>query len=452
MTFNERPRGYKYYPKDDKLFIFDKESLDQIFNQKFNKIRELFIRAPDLTEIPNLSVLKELKKLIIYYTKIGKISGLENMKKLEILDLATNKIVNLTGLENLTSLRSVSLHNNQISNLNMFKPLTSLSNLQEITLSNNNITDINITCNIPKLASLNLSRNKISRITAVKNLLELKTLNLNLNKLSKLENLSNLPNLQEISAYNNPIQSISGIKSLPKIESLKLSLENKHSTFEAFDEQYQSFWRCIIEYAESIGFSYIWNDGGGIYNDGFSYDLSMNKLNIYRYLPKTIFKINDYLTLKLTYSEEEDRYATIIFTGGEEFLQCKFLLMTIPVDKISTFSEIKSIDEAAEKLDGSLEPGTEHEPVKLTLEGIFWGHCSNLQVWTEHNYDTRLLHRNIAFPLLKKLTELGDPIAKRVFKEEIAKRYASGYPSVVEYLRVEGYLDYLTDDEMATLN
>ncbi len=452
MTFNERQRGYKYYPEDNKLFIFDEESLDQIFNKKFKKIRELFIRAPDLSDIPNLSSFKELKELIIYYTKIDKISGLENMKKLETLDLATNRIVKLNGMENLTSLRSVSLHNNQISDLNMFKPLTSLSNLQEITLSNNNITDLNITHNIPKLTTLNLSHNKISRITVVKNLLELKTLDLDENKLVKLENLSNLPNLQEISACDNPIQSISGIKSLPKLESLKLSLEDNYSTLEAFDEKYQSFYRRIIDYAESIGFSYIWNDGEGFYGDGFSYDFSVNELEIYRHIPKKVFKINDYLTVKLIYSEKEGRYTTIIFTGGEKFLQCKFLLMPIPVDKISSFSEISSIDEAAEKLDASLEPGMEHEPVKLSLESIFWGHCSNLQVWAEHNYDTRLLHRNIAFPLLKKLTELCDPIAKRVFKEEIAKRYASRFPSVVEYLRAEGYLDYLTDDEMVALN
>ena len=44
-----------------------------------------------------------------------------------------------------------------------------------------------------------------------------------------------------------------------------------------------------------------------------------------------------------------------------------------------------------------------------------------MQVWAEHNYYTRLLHRDITFPLLKKLTEGGDPLARKVFKEEIAK-------------------------------
>jgi hypothetical protein len=75
----------------------------------------------------------------------------------------------------------------------------------------------------------------------------------------------------------------------------------------------------------------------------------------------------------------------------------------------------------------------------------------NLQAWYENNYDTRLLRANIAFPLLKRLTEVGDPIAKRVFREEVAKRYASGFPSVVKYLEIQGYLEYLTKDEIASL-
>ncbi|MHA1509149.1 MAG: hypothetical protein ACTSO6_10650, partial [Promethearchaeota archaeon] len=45
----------------------------------------------------------------------------------------------------------------------------------------------------------------------------------------------------------------------------------------------------------------------------------------------------------------------------------------------------------------------------------------------------------------------GDPQAKKVFKEEIAKRLESGYPSVVLYLESEGYLKYLDSDELDTV-
>ena len=127
------------------------------------------------------------------------------------------------------------------------------------------------------------------------------------------------------------------------------------------------------------------------------------------------FKVNDYITLKL----EDGR--TNIYVKELLFQQCKFLLLNIPVEEVSSFDEIESIDEAEERLDRSLE-GDPYE-IDIPPETEFWGHCSNLQVWYEHDYVTRLLHRNLAFPLLKKLTDCGDPLARRVFKEEIAKRH-----------------------------
>ena len=156
------------------------------------------------------------------------------------------------------------------------------------------------------------------------------------------------------------------------------------------------------------------------------------------------FKVNKYITMKL-----EDK-KTNIYINNEKFHQCKFLLLNIPVEKISTFDEIESIDEAAEKLDRSLEE-QEEWIIKIPPEVEFWGHCSNLQVWAETEYDTRFLHSNLAFPLLKKLTSLGDPIAKKVFKEEIGKRLINGHISTVLFLIEDGYLDYLTQEELRSL-
>ncbi len=81
--------------------------------------------------------------------------------------------------------------------------------------------------------------------------------------------------------------------------------------------------------------------------------------------------------------------------------------------------------------------------MKIDPETEFWAHCSNLQAWHENEYDTRLLHSNLAFPLLKKLTEVGDPLARKMFKEEIALRLESGHPSVVIFLIAEKYIDFL---------
>jgi Leucine-rich repeat (LRR) protein len=153
----------------------------------------------------------------------------------------------------------------------------------------------------------------------------------------------------------------------------------------------------------------------------------------------TEFKINNYLTLKLKNEK------TVIYVNNERFLQCKYLLIEIPTDRINEFDDFMSIDDVSEKLDHSLEKNI--TPTKIPPEIEFWGHSSNLQVWAENNYDTNLLHSNLAFPLLKKLTDVGDSIAKRVFKEEIAERLTNLYTNVAQYLIQENYLEYFSIEE-----
>ncbi len=157
------------------------------------------------------------------------------------------------------------------------------------------------------------------------------------------------------------------------------------------------------------------------------------------------FKVNDFIMLKL----EKDE--TIIYIGGERFKQCKFLLLEIPIAEMESLDTLKSIDEVAERLDKSLEPRGGHKDA-IPPKVEFWGHCSNLQVWYEYGYNTRLLHRNLAFPLLKRLTEVGDHAARRIFKEEIGKRFSSNYGSVVEFLLEGDYLFYLDKGELEVLS
>lgn len=159
-----------------------------------------------------------------------------------------------------------------------------------------------------------------------------------------------------------------------------------------------------------------------------------------------VFKVNKYISLKL----EDGRKGkeTVIYVDGKRFNQCKFLLLNIQIDKIKLFEEIESVDEASERLDRSLEKGSKLKRPFIPPEIEFWGHCSNLQVWFENDYNTRLIHSNLAFPLLEKLTEVGDPLAKKVFKEEIAKRFLSGHLPVMEYLRYQKYMNYLNEEEM----
>ena len=160
--------------------------------------------------------------------------------------------------------------------------------------------------------------------------------------------------------------------------------------------------------------------------------------------PVKEFKINDYIKLKL----EGDR--TNIYVKNRIFTQCMYLLLNIPVDKVRKYDDIDSIDEVAEILDRSMEGGG-RGMYHIDPEEEFMGHCSNMQAWAENDYDTRILHRNLAFPLLKRLSDVGDPLAKNRIKEEVALRYASGHDAVMTFLADNGYLKYLNRDELEYL-
>ncbi|MFX1476537.1 MAG: hypothetical protein ACFFCI_00265 [Promethearchaeota archaeon] len=154
------------------------------------------------------------------------------------------------------------------------------------------------------------------------------------------------------------------------------------------------------------------------------------------------FKVNEYLTLKL----EGDK--TYIYVNGTLFIQCKYLLIHIPYSDISNYEDVESIDEAIE--DYNAQEGPHDTRRFLEPEVEFWGHCSNIQTWYENNYDTRLLHTNLSFPLLKALADAGDPKAKHALKEEIINRLSSQHLPVITYLINENYLKYLTREEIET--
>ncbi|MHA2394346.1 MAG: Rab family GTPase [Promethearchaeota archaeon] len=166
-------------------------------------------------------------------------------------------------------------------------------------------------------------------------------------------------------------------------------------------------------------------------------------------------KINDYLELRLVNRE------TYIYVNGKRFIQCIRLILNIPKENVQLYNEVDSIDEAADFytnyvfqnriVQGPFARPLPNQEYTITPEQEFWGHCSNIQAWVDHDYDTRILMSNISFPLLMELVKAGDPKARKIFKEEIALRLETGYPSVIIFLIKQGYLDHLTEEELDTI-
>lgn len=161
-----------------------------------------------------------------------------------------------------------------------------------------------------------------------------------------------------------------------------------------------------------------------------------------------LFKINENISLALEGKKTE------IYIDSKKFIQCKhlFLIKDLKIKQGEQVNQLKSIDDVAEYLDDVLE-GEEilASELGITPEQEFWAHCSNLQAWVENKYNTQLLHSNLAFPLLEKLSELGDLQARRVFKEEIARRYNEGSKKTRDYLVEESYFDLLSREEKLAL-
>ena len=164
---------------------------------------------------------------------------------------------------------------------------------------------------------------------------------------------------------------------------------------------------------------------------------------------KIEYKINPFIVLKLKGGK------TYIYIKESMFMQCMRLILNIPPEKAELFDDFGSIDEVVEGYNHYLYENKiiNDENLRSTNGEIspkqeFWGHCSNLQTWYEYGYDTRILKSNLAFPLLKKLTRAGDPLAKKVFKEEVAKRLESGFLTVVLFLVEEDYLDFFEESEL----
>jgi len=157
------------------------------------------------------------------------------------------------------------------------------------------------------------------------------------------------------------------------------------------------------------------------------------------------FQINELITLRLREGK------TRIYVGGEEFIQCRYLFIVDPEKTIG--EEVDSIDRAAAMLDNQLENKEEFKPEDLGIspEEMFWGHCSNLQAWVEYGYDSRLLHSNLAFPLLNELARIGDAHARKIFKEEIVKRFVNGTKNTRKFLCEEGYLEDLNEEELGLI-
>lgn len=156
---------------------------------------------------------------------------------------------------------------------------------------------------------------------------------------------------------------------------------------------------------------------------------------------RTIFVINDYLYVKRVEGN------SFIYVNGKRIQQWPKVLLNIPKKKSFKPKSVRSIDDLVKRYkDNYKVPRTRH---KVSPREKFFVFCSNLQAWSEHDYDTNLLYSKLAFHLLKKLSEARDPKAKIKYKEEIYKRIMAGDKNTVRFLREGKYFSDFSSEELS---
>ncbi|MBN1214425.1 MAG: leucine-rich repeat domain-containing protein [Candidatus Lokiarchaeota archaeon] len=152
---------------------------------------------------------------------------------------------------------------------------------------------------------------------------------------------------------------------------------------------------------------------------------------------------------QMDFRVDEKRLRTNIYVNGMPFRQCMTLILHIPKNSLER-ETFESIDEYEDKY-AEFNLHNKDNLLQITPEEEFWAHCSNLQAWVEHDYDTNLLHSNLSFPLLEELSKYNDKKAYKVFREEIGKKIQKRYFPIISLLYDEGYVDYLSREEFWSL-
>ena len=138
------------------------------------------------------------------------------------------EVLKITNFSNLTDISDIRLFPNlkklEIINCDVqdISPLTCLNQLEELNLSSNNIKDISPLSEISTLTVLDVSKNQISDFSPVKNLSKLEIAIVDNNKIENFGNLSQMENLKELSIANNPISDI-GFVNTGNLTSLNIS-------------------------------------------------------------------------------------------------------------------------------------------------------------------------------------------------------------------------------------
>jgi Leucine-rich repeat (LRR) protein len=242
----------------------DESEFSFLENQK--NLCSLSLNNCNLSKIPPISSLEELKYLSLNDSKISDIKTLSKLNKLIDLELNNNNINDIETLSNFTELKYLDLGNNNISDI---AAIEDLSNIESLNLSNNDIKDISAIKNNKNLSILHIGHNPIEDISTISKMNLLKDVDIGYTNIDNINVLSNLYKLERIdcSGLKN-VKSVRGLIFLPNVKSLYMS-DNPQLDFSTIS---------IPKFKDTI--KYLSIDNSDLKNLNFMSGLNPNYLSI----------------------------------------------------------------------------------------------------------------------------------------------------------------------------
>ncbi|GAH05189.1 unnamed protein product, partial [marine sediment metagenome] len=247
-----------------------------------------------------------------------------------------------------------------------------------------------------------LDNNNITTIKGLELLQDLQEISIKNNKIEEIEGFERFPHLVKISLDNNLIKTLKGLKDLKNLKTVDLS-QNKI---------------VEIDYRELPSIESINLKGNLIMR--IKYPNLSSKFVLF-------CKINDRITVTMEDKEIKiniDNNASILFKENTIFIEKHGLRRqyTELDSRYSGFTEFTPVAKKPKARKKTKVHISEVYPLGIdttnhALDGLFREICSNLQIWTEHEYDLRLLRKDLVFPLVEELEGIKDSMTEKILTE-----------------------------------
>jgi len=187
--------------------------------QGLQQLKVLILTSNKLQDLSPLQHCPHLEELALCTNHLSSLSGLAPLKRLAILKATQNTIIDATDVAQLPALRHVELSMNKLTTL----PVQAHW-LVKLVVYRNGLTSLDFLKHLPSLTHLDAGRNKITAIDAAITRWNplLHKLFLEENAIEKLPELS-LPLLTTLSVDSNSLEVLGPLGFLPSLERLQAS-------------------------------------------------------------------------------------------------------------------------------------------------------------------------------------------------------------------------------------